>query len=812
MAVTYRASPSKGKALCFGCHPQYLEVLSEKQFIADNRMGDDEGYWRMSIVVERCEACAPSLCTRIGEGICSLFGAKIDGYAHDICLTATQYAEALTSTMVGAVVDAKEIVQQGNIQLSNMRGNSIVGEKADIGEDTVYKTAIFEVWPYITALLSSDEANRSKYWAGCCCCPVRTALLREPAKFIPVRKRRVDRQRTILPEPNPKTADEQIYGTSGVQSQVDGVTYVTDEGTKDTQKTSEDALGIKFGPTTKDKKFWANTPNNVQRAVDERITEKHVDFDMTEDEREQLAAITEVLCEELRTSTMVPRIASWVLFGDLKSKKWKIERAEMALNVLMWQLLPDFQFNAAIKLEPMPDGKPPRMLIADGDAGAVMSALAIGVLERYLSRYHKHRMIKGKPKAKRMMEICRETFEMKNDSEAYEAFMMENDGSAWDTCCKLILRELTENKVLDVMFDRLYPFFTPYNMFREPRQRADRKAHYKLQISTQKVNVCALANGCKYTQDDLAMILCKRRMKASIDSIRRSGDRGTSILNWIVNLICWAWVLAGSSGCGIVHVNGKVCVDIFSTKRRFKIWLEGDDSLLWLTGRTFLPAELAVLSSRWTKLGHRPKLFQRTNGQVAEFCGWKIVVNRYGLDEDTACPDIPRMLENCFYSTAREAIDAAKDGDAIAMGRVVGPALIARAGSIAERVPSIARWLCRIANSLAPEIADEMFTRDDLFRLGRDDLFELIPEFWKDDDPEKLLDIKYGKFSDNVNKQVSTTIATNGLLREVDLATRHGWVRTSAEWYEFVTYLDAVTYQTADDVFRKIVPKGMISA
>jgi hypothetical protein len=347
-------------------------------------------------------------------------------------------------------------------------------------------------------------------------------------------------------------------------------------------------------------------------------------------------------------------------------------------------------------------------------------------------------------------------------------------------------------------------------MFQESRKRADKKAHYKLRISTQKVNVCAFTNGSKYTQDDLAQIICRRRMKVTIDSIRRSGDRGTSILNWIVNMICWAWVLGGSAGCGIIHVNGKVCVDIFSTKRRFKIWLEGDDSLLWLTGRIFMPSELAVLSARWTKLGHRPKLFQRTKGHVAEFCGWKIVVNAYGLDEDTACPDVPRMLENCFYSTAREAVEAAKNGDAITMGRVVGPALIARAGSIAEHVPSIARWLTRVANDLAPEISDEMFTRDDMFRLGRDDLFELIPEWWKDDDPEKLLDVKYGKFSDNVNRQISNSIATGGLLREVDLAIRHKWVRTSQEWFEFVNLLDAVDHHTKDDVYRKIVPKGMI--
>ena len=71
-------------------------------------------------------------------------------------------------------------------------------------------------------------------------------------------------------------------------------------------------------------------------------------------------------------------------------------------------------------------------------------------------------------------------------------------------------------------------------------------------------------------------------------------------------------------------------------KRRFKFGFGGDDSCLWLIGRQLTPAELEVLESHWALLGHRPKLFMRKNGDVAEFCGWKIVVDDTGLDETTA--------------------------------------------------------------------------------------------------------------------------------------------------------------------------------
>jgi hypothetical protein len=176
------------------------------------------------------------------------------------------------------------------------------------------------------------------------------------------------------------------------------------------------------------------------------------------------------------------------------------------------------------------------------------------------------------------------------------------------------------------------------------------------------------------------------------------------------------------------------------------------------------------------------------------------------------------MLANCFYTTAKEAVTAAKDGNAVSFVRVVGPALIARAGSIADRVPSIAHWMTKLASGSTSgyylkdgiPIADEMFSRDDMYRLGVEDLTELLPEWWKDDDPVKLLDTRYGSFSDNVFRQVSNSIATGGLSREADLAVRHGWVKTTAEWFNYVTTLSAVDCTTADEVYRSIVPPGMM--
>lgn len=797
-----RPSASKSKGLCLVCHSQILEVLNQKQFLKDNRAADDEGYWMLSIVVDRCQACSPSVMESAGKTCLEWFGYDMCT-VHEICLTSKQYAEAVTATMVGAVADCKESVQNGNIQLANMRSNSIVG--GDASKDTLYKNAVFQVWPYVAALLASPDADRGTFLNGWHCCAGRYARLRDQ-KFIYL-KSPVAETKSIIGD---RTVEEQIFGSVGNESDLPGVRFIYDAHSGSAAMTSDQALAVQYGPTTVDKCFYANTPANIKEAVQKRISEKHVEFDMNDAERTELTEITDQFCDELRASPQVDNIASWLLFGELKSKKWTIARAELALVNLLARYNPEFEFSAAIKLEPMPQGKPPRMLIADGDSGAVMSALVIGVLERYICKYYKKRTIKGQAKSDRMHAICEEAFEMRNQAEAYEAFMVENDGSAWDTCCKLPLRNLTENRVIEVMFERLQKYLLPYNHYKEARKKADSKATYKLTVNTNKVNLGWATKADTYTQDECTRVVFRKRVTVAIDSIRRSGDRGTSILNWIVNMMCWAWVLCGSNGRQMQHPNGKVCTDIFSTNRRFKIWLEGDDSLLWLTGRTFTKAEVEVLEQRWTKLGHRPKLFLRRRGDVAEFCGWKIVVNANGLDLATAVPDVPRMLASCFYTTAREAVQAAQQGDSNAFGRVVGPALLARAGSIADRVPSVARWLVNIATTLSPDVTNDMFSRDDMFRMGQGTLEELLPEWWKNDDPERLLDQRYEAFADNIVRQISNTVATGGLSREADLATRHGWVKTTTEWFEYVSMLESVTHLTTDQAYRHAMPPGMV--
>lgn len=688
------------------------------------------------------------------------------------------------------------------------------------GRDALYKQAMYEFWPWLSALLVAGAGGNEFDEFICFCGRGRDHQLVERV-FV--------KNPLLVVEPDVFNAitcaasslSQFLAGVDvpavGSESAIVGVKLICD-----TADDIPDAkpLAVQFLPTSKDKLFYANTPSSLRRAIDGRVVQNHdkgaAKLDLTVEEKIELGSAVELCVDDINTSECISRIAAWLLFEDYKSPKWSIKRAETQLMILMAQWDPNYQLKASIKLEPM--GKkngipvPPRMLIADGDLGAVMSACIVGVLERFYRKRKGHRMTKGAGKADVMYRVCKQSEGIHNMNRII-GFILENDGTAWDVCCGHALRELIENKIIDAVVGKLGHLFTPVSHFTEPRKKVDTAKKHTLTATPPTDGwYTKLAKGAIWGEvdmnDDEAKAQFRKQIKEIITAIRRSGDRGTSILNWITNECCWAWVLCGAGSSKFVRYNQQRIVDIFGIERLFRAFMEGDDSLLWLSGLAYTKEQLAVLHSRWLKLGMLPKLFQRVDGDVAEFVGWKIAVNHFGLDWDTAMPDVPRLLQNAGYSTAKAAVLAAVSGDSKEFGHVVSPAVMARASSIAMRTPSIARWLCDLALEANEDLEDSRFSRDDLFRMNGD-LQELLPEWWQNDDPARLLKVRFLSFADQTNSLISESIATGGACREAELAVRHGWVETEGEWRRFVGMLPAVTRHTSCAEFRAILPAGM---
>ena len=347
----------------------------------------------------------------------------------------------------------------------------------------------------------------------------------------------------IVPDDIPVALTDGNFAESGLF----GVTFLRDPRAN---PIDGKVLAAQFGPTLCDMLLYENNRANIDKAINERIDEKFQPMDMTDEDRAELSSIAQALISDIRRNGgyLIRKICSYKLFGDYRSKKWSIARAELAINALIAEWLPGYKFSASVKLEPQPAGKPPRMIIADGDSGAIMGVLVIGCLEAWIASAHKHRTIKGENKANRMLSICQSTRRVCSrlrapasgasrpvvgpgprpthppglPTEPVRAFMLENDGSAWDTCCSLGLRNLVENPILDAVFELLHDFVVPINHHYGARKTANTKKKYALNVQSSHVEILAGSSTAKtLSAEDQAKIVMKRRMQVFIAAIRR---------------------------------------------------------------------------------------------------------------------------------------------------------------------------------------------------------------------------------------------------------------------------------------------------
>ena len=228
------------------------------------------------------------------------------------------------------------------------------------------------------------------------------------------------------------------------------------------------------------------------------------------------------------------KIISWwetKVFGDLKSKKWTPERLTNNIVGLCQRVDPTFRLTCDVKLEAMPEGKPPRMLIADGDEGQVLSLLVVCCMEDRIKAHFPKKTIKGKSKAAAMGMVSQELrvpgsavskVKARLDRRLQErmgmkpASVFEGDGSAWDTTCGPEIRDICENPVIVHIASVLKAVMA------EPHTWVD--AH---------------SNICQIEEMSVTFRKNKEFARLVLKAIRRSGHRGTSVLNWWDNFCIW---------------------------------------------------------------------------------------------------------------------------------------------------------------------------------------------------------------------------------------------------------------------------------
>ncbi|APG78120.1 RNA-dependent RNA polymerase [Beihai weivirus-like virus 12] len=826
MAVVSERPSVSSVPLCPTCHRQHLDKLSEEA--AWDRASKDESH----VVCVKFHVRKCAFCTDVDINCRRSFFSRFtprtahsgDSVLCEVHMTHQELRIARDAVGASLYSEAPSRVGNSNLHLSGMRldrkyedtemvwARDVVFPAVAIAMHRSRETPVFSlgasIFPRLRKLrLESETGSKRWFW-------IRASqhMTLECLRFCP---RRVEQPTeevyapvaTITPDPGytftrfdgvDRAATRQREGWDLMASKVFGVDLMTDAAGNPTL--GDNILAVRHLPFFARKIFFDTLPRNIAAAIAGRI-ENVPPMQMTDDEQAELRGVTEALSICLRRDAkMIREIVTVLTLGDWKSKKWTITRSKTTLEQLRQRYNPTYQFKGQIKLEPSKPGKPPRLIIADGDYGQVMAWTIIATLERWIFKRYNHRSIKGVCKSDAMKRLIKNTAQFRpstgRSTTREPVMVLENDGSAWDACMSVALRALTENVLMQEVHDITKDLFIMESHWQPERLRANK-------VKTLSLSVAAKFN-CydEHVPDDVRNALAAgKTYKEVIAAIRRSGCRGTSVLNFLANMILWCWVLGGKDGSRLMESNGQKFTDVFGVVRFVRMMFEGDDSLLTLTGARFTPEQVAQLSARWTKLGHRPKLFVRAPGDQAEFTGYKFLVDEHGLVPDSEVPDLPRLLGNVSYCHNRGAVDAAVKGDEAALHRAVDPGLLSRAYTIARKAPTVARWLYNQVKS-----TDLTFSNDDRVRLD-DDLGDVLPELWKGTDgTEKMLEqaISWQTFVERVESEISAGEAAG--FDEAGFAYAHGWCTSTEQWNDFLIALGAITRGTDSVVVGRVLP------
>jgi len=789
MALISGRAPSGRVDLCHACHAWVLSNLSYEQALGRSSPGD-AFLFRVDLLVDRCGHHVVSCMDRLKE--CVRLNDHVAPFS--VFLTSEEMDVARRSGGAGLYSQAPTSTMDGNTHFATYR----LGKKDRRG-DPLSCCAVDHIFGWLVAAL---QAGRVAYSTCCCRRTSSTGMLVvEPLRLsrdAPKAESKEEHVVIAAADPAPSGAGVLVEEPDPVElhnkeSLIPGVELLFDPAS---ESTDDAPLAVRYLPLIEERLFWANSQRNVLAAIKGRIEDPEVPVNLTEEERAEIKAVSGAVRRRMvQDRKLISTIASSLLGIDKrKSSKWLLKRAERGLRELRETYAPRYQFEAAVKLEPSVRGKAPRLLVADGDRGQIMAWLIIGTLEKYLFKIYKERSIKGVPKPEAMARAIRNLAQTNpravpgspGSADPQPVAILENDGSAWDACMSSTLRDLIENDIMDEMAGIVGDFFLQEG---SPDCDAARLASNRLQtlvLSFRK----GRGEADRVAAADLPKGKCWR---TAIRAIRRSGCRGTSVLNFLANLICWAWVIGGKDATKLVAPEGGrvVCVDGFV--RWVKFMLEGDDSALSFQfpgdpERNMTERFRTLLHARWVKLGHRPKLYHRLPGEVAEFTGWKFVVDQHGLTEACA-PDLKRNLCVMPFSTNKAAIEAAVKGDVLALRKAVAPGIISRLYPLARKLPQFCSVMYGRWKQYVREETE--FTRDEVFALDLDPEDVGFEEYraFDVDQPDDRIHRQTIRFQ-TILARFESELARGDELEEPELAKSLGLVASIEGYYDLLEVVE----------------------
>lgn len=432
-------------------------------------------------------------------------------------------------------------------------------------------------------------------------------------------------------------------------------------------------VGLLVGPCQKKPNVYSKTEENLQAAIKNRITDKQRKFNLSKADTVRIGnLVRKAMSHDKKTGLFSKeRIQNWAInhfdLEECKSGKWSIERFRGSLENLYSKEHPTYSFKTDIKYECMPEGKAPRMLIADGDEGQLMALAVVKCFEELLFEHFEDRSIKHVSKREALDRVVRVL--SKDGAKA-----VEGDGSAWDTTCGAMIRGIIENPILRHIFEVLAEFGVIPSTWMEEHSLACEQKKLRLFFKNRF-----------------------QTMSVTIDAIRRSGHRGTSCLNWWVNYVMWVSSVFKQPE-RFLDVLVRKGEDLTGVSRWWNGCFEGDDSLCVMSPPMVEGDELSkVFLKFWQDAAFNMKIvFCDTR---ATFVGWHIGCTNGNLN-CYRCPELPRALANSGVSVSTEAIDAATTSNRKKANVLAAASALARASDFSGILPTVSTKYLEYAESL----------------------------------------------------------------------------------------------------------------
>jgi len=504
----------------------------------------------------------------------------------------------------------------------------------------------------------------------------------------------------------PHSADDGVWKSmvEGSKIQLWGYTGVLGK-TADVAKPAQ-VVGVQIGPMSVDPNVFANDKHNLETAVEERITKKAIP--------RNIPNFVKAGCGNFVNSMMhktgifsTAKVQEWLFdvfdIKDLMSGKWSAERKAAVEKQANEKLEHVYKLECKVKLEQYEPGKPPRLIVIDGDIGQLYALLCIKCLEALLFAPDALEIHSIKHKPTRvaiadLLHLMRRDNERDEKTKArLDGEFIEGDGSAWDTTCSVEIRNLIENPllahILTIVAQTVWPLEWGV-------------AHDT--INTEKLLKLKFKQKGSDVETDL-----KTWFFFEIAAIRRSGHAGTSVLNFLVNFVMWHVLVFGDNGHLFLDPRRRRAKDRWGTMRWMFGGFEGDDSGIQ-TFPAFEKQQFARMTEDWKFCGFNMKLKHGEN--IGMFIGHAIEVDNFG-PTGVYCPDMRKFVKASGLSVSPAIIEAFKQGNEGKLNSMTACTYIARAYQVAAVCPILSAACFNYAESLTDRI-DDFWDRESIMFTG----------------------------------------------------------------------------------------------